>query len=605
MTVLLSAQELSKSYDPKLLFHDLSFDIRVGERIGLIGPNGAGKSTLLKILAGVEVPDEGSCEKRKSIKVGYLSQEEVFEEGHSLRQVLLAALADDHSEEYEKETRTTIALTKVGFDDLDQQASILSGGWRKRLSIARELVQEPDLLLLDEPTNHLDLPGILWLEQLLRGSTFSYMVATHDRAFLRAVTDEILEMSRVYPEGYFRSKGTYDEFVERRAEFLEGQLQQQQTLANQVRRDNEWLGRQAQARTTKANSRIDEAADRRSQLGDLSQRNAKATAANIDFQSTGRKSRKLLAVEGLSKSLGNRQLFSDLEFILSPGTRLGLLGPNGSGKSSLLRVLSGEWEADTGTIQRADALKTVMFEQGRSTLDPDMTLHKALCPIGDHIGIGEQRIHVAGWAKRFLFHTEQLPLTLRNLSGGEQARVRIAQLMTKPADLLLLDEPTNDLDIPALEVLEESLNEFPGAVVLVSHDRELMNRLCTEVIGLDGRGHSSIYANVSQWLQAYEQTNQAIEASTKTSAKPQPTRKPTTKRAVKLSYHEKQELEVIEENIANAEEEVNKWHVEVEKSTNDHVALANACKCLDEAEAKVSELYARWEELEAKKNQTN
>ena len=255
MTVLLSVQGLTKSFGPRPLFTDLSLDLRAGERLGLIGPNGSGKSTLLKLLAGREEPDAGTRSLRRATRLGYLAQDDVFAPGQTVRDVLLAALADEPIEEHERETRAAITLTQVGFTDPEQPADVLSGGWRKRLALARELVRRPDLLLLDEPTNHLDLPGIVWLERLLRAAPFGYVVATHDRAFLRAVADEVIEISRVYPGGFFRAPGSYDQFVERRDEFLEGQARQQESVANQVRRETEWLGRKESAQTQQGRPR--------------------------------------------------------------------------------------------------------------------------------------------------------------------------------------------------------------------------------------------------------------------------------------------------------------------------------------------------------------
>ncbi|HWG44106.1 MAG TPA: ABC-F family ATP-binding cassette domain-containing protein [Gemmataceae bacterium] len=601
MSVLLSVQGLCKSYGPRPLFTDLCLDLRAGERVGLIGPNGSGKSTLLKLLAGREEADAGTRSLRRSARLGYLAQDDVFAAGQSVREVLLAALAEESIEDHERETRAAIVLTQVGFADTEQQASVLSGGWRKRLALARELARRPDLLLLDEPTNHLDLPGIVWLEQLLRAAPFGYVVATHDRAFLRAIADEVIEISRVYPGGYFRSAGSYDDFAQRREEFLDAQARRQESVANQVRRETEWLGRKAAARTRKAGFRIDAAGRRREELEELKYRNAAAGAAAIDFVATGRQTRKLLMAEGLAKSLGGRSLFAGLDVMLTPGTKLGLLGPNGSGKSSFLRVLAGEIDPDAGTIGKADGLRTVMFEQGRAALDPSVTLRRALCPNGDTVICRDRSLHVAAWAKQFLFRAEQLDVLVGSLSGGEQARVRMAQLMLRPADLLLLDEPTNDLDIPALEVLEDSLTEFPGALVLVSHDRELMDRLCTEVIGLDGSGGAALYGSISQWLAAY----QAQQAKSQIpNPKSQTSQRPAsvTPKPRKLSYREQQELEQMETAILTAEEAVTRHHDEVERAaTAGHVALADACRELEEAQRVVEQLYARWQELEAKR----
>ncbi len=603
MILLLSVQGLTKRFGSRHLFTDLSLELRAGERLGLIGPNGSGKSTLLRLLAGTEEvePDAGTRSLRRGARVGYVAQDDLFPAGQTVREVLLTALAEEPIEDFEREPQMATTLTRVGFVDLAQRADQLSGGWRKRLSLARELVRKPDLLLLDEPTNHLDLPGIAWLERLLRAAPFGYLVATHDRAFLRAVADEVIEISRVYPGGSFRAPGTYDDFAEKREAFLTAQARQQESVANQVRRETEWLGRKAAARTRKAGSRIDDAARRRTDLQELQYRNAAAGAAGIDFVATGRQTRKLLSVTGIAKAIPGRALFSGIDLLLTPGTKLGLLGPNGSGKSTLLRVLAGALPPDTGTVVRADGLRVVMFEQGRAMLNPAATLRQALCPNGDTVMFGDRPMHVAAWAKKFLFQPEHLDVLVGQLSGGEQARVRIAQLMLQPADLLLLDEPTNDLDIPALEVLEDNLAEFAGALVIVSHDRTLMDRLCTEVVGLDGRGGAAIYASVDQWLTAYERSeadNKQPAAESKASAP----KKAAGVKPRKLSYREQQEWDQMEAAILSAEQALAQCEAAVERAaTAGHVALTDACRALEKARETVEQLYLRWGELEAKR----
>jgi ATP-binding cassette subfamily F protein uup len=599
MSVLLSVHELTKAFGPRPLFTGLSFDLQAGEKIGLIGPNGSGKTTLLKLLAGVEEPDAGMRSQRRGVRVGYLAQVDVFGPAMTVRDVVLDALGDEPMETHERATRAAITLTQFGFDDPDQRADMLSGGWRKRLALARAVVCRPDLLLMDEPTNHLDLGGIIWLERLLRAAPFGYLVATHDRAFLRAVADEIIEVNRVYPAGYFRAAGSYDQFVERREAFIEGQARQQEAVANQVRRETEWLARKAAARTRKGGARIDAAERRREELGDLKYRTASSEPAGIDFVATGRQTRKLLTAVGLSKSVGaGRQLFADLDVTLTPGIKLGVVGANGSGKSTLLRLLAGEAAADTGSLVRAENLRTVLFEQGRTTLDPAVTLRRALCPNGDTVLYRERPMHVAAWAKQFLFRPEHLDTLVGDLSGGEQARVRIAQLMLRPADLLLLDEPANDLDIAALEVLEDSLAEFPGALVIVSHDRALMDRICTEVIGLDGPRTAS-YASLDQWLAAFER---AKETTTERSIKPERPKPVPAAKPPKLSYRERQELEGMEAAILAAEEHVVQCQAGVDQAAAaaSHVALADACHTLEEAHQDLERLYQRWQELEAK-----
>ncbi len=598
MSLLLSVSGLTTSYGPRPLFAGLAFDLKAGERVGLIGPNGAGKSTLLKILAGLEEPDAGTRAARRGVVVGYVPQDDTFPGGATAREVLLAALADTPMEDYERETQTAITLTQVGFVDPDQPAASMSGGWKKRLALARELVRQPDLLLMDEPTNHLDLPGVVWLERLLRAAPFAYLVSTHDRAFLRAIADDILEVSRIYPDGAFRADGGYDSFADRRDEFMEAQERQREAVANQVRRETEWLGRKESAQRRKSRSRIGEAADRRAELAELNYRTQAAGAAGIDFAGTGRQSKKLLTATGVGKSLGGRSLFNNLDIPLSPGTKLGLLGPNGSGKSTLLRVLAGQLAPDAGTVVRAEGLRTVVFEQGRAALDLSIPLRRALSPNGDTVVFNGQPMHVAAWATRFLFKAEMLNLEMSALSGGEQARVRIAQLMLQPADVLFLDEPTNDLDIASLEVLEDSLSDFPGAVVLVTHDRDLMDRLCTEVIGLDGKGGAAPYGSVGQWLTAYERDAKKAEDPAKKTEKPAaPPPKPK-----KLSFKEQQEWDGMEAAILAAEQAVEAKQADVQAAaTAGHAQLTAACVGLDEARAKVEGLFARWEELAAKR----
>jgi ATP-binding cassette subfamily F protein uup len=600
MAVLLSVRDLTKRFGPRPLFAGLSLDLRAGEKIGLIGPNGAGKSTLLKILVGIEPPDAGTRVVGRGVRIGYVPQDDVFPSGRTAREVVLDGLATDDLEDHERETRAAIALTQSGFADPDAPADALSGGWRKRLAVARAFARRPDVLLLDEPTNHLDLPGVVWLERLLRAAPFAYVAVTHDRAFLRAVADEVVEVSRAYPGGVFRADGGYDAFADRRDAFLDAQERQLEAVANQVRRETEWLSRKESAQRRKSKFRIEAAADRRAELADLAVRTAGAGAAGIDFAGTGRQSRKLLVASGVSKSLGGRRLFAGVDLILSPGTRVGLLGPNGSGKSTLLRVLAGDMPPDAGTATPAEGLQVAVFEQGRSSLDPTTRLRRALAPGGDTIVYRGQPMHVIGWAKRFLFRPDQLDLELGALSGGEQARVRIAQLMLRPADLLLLDEPTNDLDISALEVLEESLADFPGAVVLVTHDREMMDRLCTGVVGLDGRGGAAEYGSVGQWLVAYER-------ATTQSAPPPPKAPPRPAspalRPKKLSWNEQKEWDGMEAVIHAAEDAVVARQAEVETAAAaGHVALAEACVALEAARQTVDRLYERWQELEAKRS---
>jgi ATP-binding cassette subfamily F protein uup len=597
-TLLLSCDSIGKGFGARPLFEDLSFGISEGDRVGLIGPNGSGKSTLLKLLAGIEEPDSGTRSLRRGTRMGYVPQDPEFPTGKTVEETLIEALADDPAEDYEKDIRVAIALGRAGFNDSEQAVDILSGGWRKRLAIARALVQQPDILLMDEPTNHLDVEGILWLEDLLQSEPLAYLVVSHDRYFLENVTSRVLELDRRYPEGIFQAQGSYSDFLQKRDEVLRNQAEYQASLANKVRNEVEWLKRGAKARTTKAKGRIQEANRMIAELEEMKARTGAAAnaRAGIDFNASDRKTKKLLVTEGLTKSFDSRRIVRNLDLKLTPGMRLGLLGPNGSGKTTLLSMLDGTIEPDAGTIQRADWLRTVRFEQSRETLDKTVSLRRALAPEGDSVLYQDRSIHVASWAKRFLFRTEQLDTPVSRLSGGEQARILIARLMLRPADLLILDEPTNDLDIPTLEVLEDSLLEFPGALVLVTHDRFLLESVSTLVLALDGQGGSEYFADYAQWESA-RQSAPPPPKPTAAKAAPKP-----AKEAKRLSYKENQEWEKMEGTILEAENRLAAARAGVEDPAvaTDPSALQERCNELEKARQGVERLYARWAELEAK-----
>ncbi|HWQ55223.1 MAG TPA: ABC-F family ATP-binding cassette domain-containing protein [Bryobacteraceae bacterium] len=596
MALLLSSNGIGKSFGARTLFENLSLGISEGERLGLIGPNGSGKTTLLKILAGRITPDDGTLSLRRLTRTGYVAQDSALPEEKTAGEIVADALGDQQMEEAERASRINVTLGRAGFTDPTVRAGSLSGGWRRRLAIARELVKAPDILFLDEPTNHLDLEGILWLEKLLATSSFASVVVSHDRWFLENAVNQMAELNRAYPEGIFRVDGNYSRFLEKKAEFLRAQERLQESLANIVRREVEWLRRGPKARATKSKARIEEAERLMGELAEVSARNVKG-AAQIDFTGSDRRTKRLISVEGLGKELGGRTLFRDLNVVLSPGARLGLVGQNGTGKTTLLRILNGELEPDGGEARRAEALRIVYFDQGRQQLDLSRTLREALGARGDFVIFRDRPMHVAGWARRFLFGPEQLDRPMSSLSGGEQARVLIARLMLEPADVLLLDEPTNDLDIPTLEVLEDSLNEFPGALVLVTHDRFLLDRVANAVLGLDGRGGARIFADYWQWEQA-----QLGQKQPRTEKEPAQQPRPASGGKKRLSYMETREWDQMEEKILAAEEELaaRQRELQAEEVVSDPIRLQETYERLKAAEETVAGLYARWAELEAK-----
>uniref|UniRef100_I2Q7G7 ATPase component of ABC transporters with duplicated ATPase domain n=1 Tax=Desulfovibrio sp. U5L TaxID=596152 RepID=I2Q7G7_9BACT len=605
MSTCVTLRNISKSFGIRKLFSGISLAVSDKERIGLVGPNGSGKSTLLKIMAGLVSADSGDRTLRQGVRLAYVAQEDAFESGRTVEQVLAGAAvaafgrpADDP----EQLARVSVTLGRLGFTDPAASVDALSGGWKKRLSVARSLITEPDVLLLDEPTNHLDLASILWLERFLAAAPFAFAVVSHDRFFLENVSSRTIELSPAYPEGYLDVAGPYSALLEAREAFLANQGALEQTLANKARREVEWLRRGPKARATKAKARIDAAGELLKELAATKARNREIARTAIDFSGTGRQTRRLLVGENLSKAYAGRTMFHDLDIVLSPGVRLGLTGPNGSGKSTLLRVLAGEEGPDGGKVATAPGLSVVIFDQKREQLDKDQILRHAFAPDADSVLYRGQPVHVVTWAKRFALRPEQLDLPVGLLSGGEQARVLIARLMLRPADVLLLDEPTNDLDIPTLEMLEESLLDFPGAVVVITHDRSLLDRVSTVILGLDGAGRSEVYADYAQWEEDFlvRQKAEAKEAKARES-KAQPPKPKAGSGRKKLTFKDQREYDGMEAAIAAAEAamETAKDALEDPAVATDGNALARRLETFQAAEAEVERLYARWAELEA------
>lgn len=596
---LITCQAVAKSFGSRLLFKEISLTLFPGNKVGLIGPNGSGKSTLLKILLGLEAPDEGQVVRKRDLSIGYVPQSSLYP-SLPVKDVVLASNkhgSAHHSHEWE--TRVNIILDKCGFTDPLQLADRLSGGWKKRLDIACALAGAPEVILFDEPTNHLDLEGIKWLEKLLQQEKLTFVIISHDRTFLEKVTNRTMEINKTFPKGIFIAETPYLQFVEKRREFLEGQVAYQQSLSSKVRSEVEWLRQTPQARTTKSQARVDQAGRLIDELADVKKRNTIAET-KISFSWTERQTQKLLAAKNLTKSINNRKLINGLDLTLSPGMRLGIVGANGTGKTTLLKLLAGEIAPDMGTIKYADGLKIVYFDQQRAKLPTDISLRRAFAPDGERVNFQGQSIHVNSWANRFLFPKDQLDLPVSQLSGGEKARVLIARLMLQTADVLLLDEPTNDLDIPTLETLESSLQEFTGAVVLITHDRRMLENVCQGVIGLgEELGTTQIYSDLEQWERAKTPAKDKLSAKEKTASPPLPQ---SPKKKTGLSYLERKELDQMEQRIAEAEKAIETLHCRVDElsASSDRDGFNKACEELGTAQHNLETLFSRWQELESK-----
>ena len=615
MPPILIAQNISRRFGANPLFENVTFAVHDGDRIGLIGPNGAGKSTLLAILGAEQQSDSGEVSFRKRARIGYVHQISDFAPDITVRRVIEAALGRAAVLPDAREQRLRETLGRAGFAENDtpttpgmgREASALSGGWRKRLAIAEALVTEPDVLLLDEPTNHLDIEGIEWLEDMLGSASFAYVVVSHDRYFLESTASEIVELNRIYSEGLLRVKGGYSKFLEGREAYVEWQQRAQESLRNRVRIEMEWLRRGPKARTTKAKARIDTANALIAELRDSESR-SRTGAAGIAFDSTGRQTKRLVEIENAAVTLGDREILRGVNLVLTNGLRLGLAGCNGSGKTTLLRAIHGEIPLSSGAIRRATGLRIVYFSQMRE-LDTSLTLRRALAPDSDSVIYQERVLHVASYAARFLFTSEQLNQPVERLSGGERARVLIARLMLQPADVLILDEPTNDLDIPTLEILEESLLEFPGALVLVTHDRYLLDRVTNAVLGLDGFGNAAHFADYLQWEAWRDQQSRAasMPADGEPRAGEAEARPPTVAASSpparkKLSYLEQREYDAIDARIeaADARLRAAQQRIEAPEVVTDPQALTAALAELEEAKAEHDAVYERWVELTEK-----
>jgi ATP-binding cassette subfamily F protein uup len=634
MAILVSAQELEAGFGARPLFAGVSFTLADGERVGLIGPNGAGKSTLLRILAGAAAPDKGQVSRRRGLRVGHLEQVPRLAGDATIEQVIQEGVADDDWDRLGEAQEVMAKLALAGHGSgagvtPSTAVGSLSGGWKKRVALARELVRRPDLLLLDEPTNHLDVESIEWIEELLAGARFATVTVTHDRLFLQRVANRILELDRRNVGGLLSVAGDYASYLKVKDETMHAQERREIVLRNTLRRETEWLQRGAAARTTKQQARIQRAGVLGAEVAELGTRNQQRGVA-LDFEAQERRPRRLIEARGISKSYEGRAIFRGVDVRLGPGVRLGLLGANGCGKSTLIRVLLGEEAPTEGTVFRADSLQVAYFAQNRDALDPDRSVANTVCPDGDFVQYRGARVHVRGYLERFLFTSDQADVAVGKLSGGEQSRLLLAQLMLQPAQVLVLDEPTNDLDMATLAVLEEALTGFTGAVLLVSHDRYFLDQVATTILAFEAppettseqnegngagwTGEPTVvpFASLEQWetWRAERRVAQAARASANragnaSASTPAPAAKAPPKR--RLGYMDQREYDVIEKTIAGAEEALQTAIAESERPENAGAAgrLVTLLRQVAERRAEVDRLYARWAALEAKRDSTD
>jgi ATP-binding cassette subfamily F protein uup len=628
--ILLNTHQLEKSFANKVLFREVSFGIEDGEKVALVGPNGAGKSTLIKILAGQGEAEGGRVTRKKGLRMGLLDQTPEFQPNATILSTLLEK-CPDKDEALGKAYELMGVLELIGFGE-EFPVAQLSGGWKKRVALARELMHEPELLLLDEPTNHLDVESILWLEEYIHAASFAVLMITHDRLFLQRVATRVLDLDPRNPHYLLDIPGDYVQYTETKEQELHALARQEKVLKNTLRREVEWLRRGAKARQTKQQARIQSAHQLADDVEALQAKN-QHKVVNLDFGQTEKSPKKLIEAIEISKSYGERVLFENESLIIGPKTRLAILGHNGCGKSTLVRALLGLEEVDKGEVRigatTSRTIEIAYFEQGRETLDPKASVLRNICKEGDFVSYRGTPIHVRSYLDRFMFSGSKVDLPVAKLSGGEQARLRLAQLMLREAQVLVLDEPTNDLDADTLNVLETALAEFQGAVILVTHDRYFMDAVSNQILAFPPEGSRNKklekFASYFQWEEwfvaakaavANGQEAKAYEAAQAAAQKPggaaslatggaaagvsAQTATPTKKE--KLTFKEKHELETMEAGIFKLEEDLKSLtEKSVDPSLNqNHTEMSRVHSELARLQSEIDAKYARWAELEKK-----
>lgn len=605
MATLISAHLISKSYATKTLFQNISFAIDESEHIGLIGPNGAGKSTLLSLMAKQQAPDSGKLSFANGLRLGYLKQKPTFEPEDTIYLALMSACDDPYDSENIALAYELIAKFKLDqFPDAEHKlASELSGGWQKKLALARELMKRPNLLLLDEPTNHLDLESILWLEDFMnKEKRLAFLTVTHDRRFLQNTSSAIFDLDPRLPNGILRTNGTYADHLDSKMQLLQGMKRLEEKRRNTMQTEKEWLARGPQARLTKQKARIDRAHELIGEVSDLESKN-RQNKLNLDFGKTDSSPKKLIAAENIKKTYGGRVLFQNFSAMISPGHRYGLIGTNGCGKSTLLKSLIGRVAVDSGIAFVNEDIQVSYFEQGKDSLNPNVSVIKTICPEGDYVHLQGQPVYAKSYLSRFYFRSEQFDMPVAQLSGGEQSRLILAKLMLQSSHVLILDEPTNDLDVETLDALSETLQEYSGAIIIVSHDRYFMDQNCNVIWSFgDPDGNIQKFADTFQWEEWHisrkaNEKNNSKNSSTKAAEEP---KKEVIK--VKLTQKEKFELEKMESTIANQEKIIADLHTQLNdpQVISNYSKLAEITELAGQAELQLEKLFARWSELTEK-----
>lgn len=583
---IINIEHISKVFGEKQVFDDISCGIHQGDKIGIIGINGTGKTTLLKIIAGLEEPDQGQVIFQKGLRVTYLPQSPKFPE-HA---TVLSYVADGaDGADWGRESEAKNALNRLGITDHHEEIDHLSGGQKKRVALARTLVNPADVLILDEPTNHIDNEMAVWLEEYLNQWKGAIIMVTHDRYFLDRVTNKILEIDHGKLYSY---TANYSQFLELKAQREEMELASERKRQSVLRMELEWAKRGCRARTTKQRARLE-------RLEALKNGKAPVRDAEVEMDSVEtRMGKKTIELHHISKSYGQKKLIDDFEYIVLKNQRLGIIGPNGCGKSTLLKIITGKEEPDQGTVEIGDTVKIGYFAQEVTEMDENQRVIDYIKDVAEYVPTKDGRITASQMLERFLFTPAMQYTPIGKLSGGERRRLYLLKVLMDAPNVLILDEPTNDLDIPTLTILEDYLDSFLGIVITVSHDRYFLDNIADRIFAFEAGGRLVQYeGGYTDYLEAKERKNGTVVRESEESAKKKADRKnwkKDTPEKLKFTYKEQKEYETIDDEIASLEQKIEELDEQMMQYATNSAKLSEITEQKEAAEAALEEKMERW-----------
>lgn len=579
--LLLTAEKISKSYTEKTLLKDVVLGINSGDKVGLIGTNGTGKSTFLKIMAGLETPDSGTVTKSSGVRVGYLPQNPIFEEGITVLKQVMRGISEQQREYKEYECKSI--LTKLGITDFEEPVSQLSGGQKKRVSLASALVTPVEVLILDEPTNHMDNDMVDWLEEYLARYTGALLMVTHDRYFLDRVTNKIVELQNGNLYSY---EANYTKYLELKSEREDMAVASERKRQSLLKKELEWIKRGARARGTKQKFRVERFEEMSAQKVDLEQENLSMSSMS------SRLGKKVIEINDISKSYGGRQLFHSFSYNLLRGDRIGIVGNNGCGKSTLLKIIMGILVPDSGSVEIGETVRIGYFSQECEEMVTGLRAIDYIKDISSEVETPEGTLTASQMLEKFLFTPDLQYSTISRLSGGERRRLYLLGILMQAPNVLLFDEPTNDLDIQTLTILEDYLQNFSGAVIVVSHDRYFLDKVAEHIFSFEQDG--SIKDTIGGYSEYLEHRKQNQQEEKKTTADKPKTDTRVKSAKLKFSFKEQREYEMIDGVIAELEEKISAVNDEMKQQESNYLQLTELTAQKEKLESELNAKMERW-----------